>query len=91
MLKLTSLLHVYRISISFESSLHAHTASCCMTQFCTQLVLVTAGTTAVRRSKVVGPMKRNRCAAGFVWRNCFDEQSCQVVTDRPVTDFLDKR
>ncbi|KAL3160838.1 hypothetical protein ABBQ38_009243 [Trebouxia sp. C0009 RCD-2024] len=46
------------------------------------------GTKTVRKSKVTGPMKKNR--AGYVWRHSFDERSCQVVTDRPVTDFLEK-
>lgn len=48
-----------------------------------------AGTNVVRKSKVMGAMKKSR--AGYVWRHSFDEQTCQVVTDRPVTDFLEKQ
>ncbi|KAL3163011.1 hypothetical protein ABBQ32_009441 [Trebouxia sp. C0010 RCD-2024] len=47
------------------------------------------GTKTVRRSKVTGHMKKNK--AGYFWRHSFDEQGCQVVTDRPVTDFLEKQ
>lgn len=54
-----------------------HNSECC------------AGTKTVRRSKVTGHMKKNK--AGYFWRHSFDEQGCQVVTDRPVTDFLEKQ
>ena len=48
-----------------------------------------AGTMQVRKSKVLGQIKKSRSAAGMFWRHAFDEQALQIVTDRPVTDFLE--
>ncbi|DBA94726.1 TPA: hypothetical protein ACH3X1_002280 [Trebouxia sp. C0004] len=47
------------------------------------------GSIAVRRSKVSGPIKKSRPTTGFFWRASFDTASLQIVSDRPVTDFVE--
>ena len=47
-----------------------------------------AGMVTVRHSKASGPVKRSKSAADVYWRLCFDVENMQIVTDRPVTDFL---
>ncbi|KAL0050077.1 hypothetical protein WJX82_003987 [Trebouxia sp. C0006] len=47
------------------------------------------GSSAVRRSKVFGPVKKSKTTTGSFWRASFDTASLQIVSDRPVTDFVE--
>jgi len=52
-------------------------------------VMVSAGSVAVRRSKVSGSIKKSKTTTGSFWRASFDTASLQIVSDRPVTDFVE--
>ena len=52
-------------------------------------VVIFAGSSAVRRSKVFGPVKKSKTNTGSFWRASFDTASLQIVSDRPVTDFVE--
>ncbi|KAA6429413.1 MAG: hypothetical protein FRX49_00807 [Trebouxia sp. A1-2] len=47
------------------------------------------GISAVRRSKAFGPIKKSKNTTGCFWRASFDTISLQIVSDRPVTDFVE--
>lgn len=50
-------------------------------------VMIWIGMLPMRRSKQVGAVS-NRTLTGYFWRAYFDAEQRQIVTDRPVTDFV---